>query len=52
MSVRITSDHEPFALDAEARAELRARCERAVRRARRGGKEVLVGVTVAVRVGV
>ena len=48
MSVRTTPAHDPFALDDEARAELRARCERAVRRARRGGGEVLVGLTVAV----
>jgi salicylate biosynthesis isochorismate synthase/menaquinone-specific isochorismate synthase len=35
-------------LAAPARAELLARCERAVRRARREGREVLAGVTVAV----
>jgi len=47
MSVRATPALQPFALDAGARDELRARCERAVRRARRGGEEVLVGLTVA-----
>ena len=35
-------------LDGAASAELLARCERAVRRARREGREVLAGVTVAV----
>jgi salicylate biosynthesis isochorismate synthase/menaquinone-specific isochorismate synthase len=34
------------ALDAAARAELLARCERAVRRARRGAGEVLTAITV------
>src|SRR3954454_14508334 len=36
------------ALDPRARATLRARLERAVRRARRGEGEVLVGLTVQV----
>jgi isochorismate synthase len=48
MSVRTAADRNPFALADEARAELQARCERAVRRARRAGEEVLVGLTVAV----
>jgi salicylate biosynthesis isochorismate synthase/menaquinone-specific isochorismate synthase len=36
----------PFALDRRAHATLRARCERAVRRARRTGAPVLAAVTV------
>src|SRR3954452_17905105 len=48
MSARATPARSPFALDAEAQAELRARCERAIGRARRSGAEVLVGITVAV----
>jgi salicylate biosynthesis isochorismate synthase/menaquinone-specific isochorismate synthase len=48
MSVRATPTRRPFALAPEDRAELRARCERAIARARRGGGEVLVGLTVAV----
>jgi salicylate biosynthesis isochorismate synthase/menaquinone-specific isochorismate synthase len=37
---------QPFALTAAQRAELATRAERAVRRARRTGNEVLVGLTV------
>ena len=48
MSVRTTPTRGPFELRFEERAELAARCARAVRRARRGGGEVLVGLTVAV----
>src|SRR4051794_41863814 len=48
MSARATPPRPPFALDAQAQAELRARCERAIGRARRAGAEVLVGMTVAV----
>src|SRR4051812_36387435 len=48
MSVRTASAGQPFSLDAGAQAELRARCERAVARARRGAGELLVGLTVAV----
>ncbi len=47
MSVRATPTRGPFELRFEERAELAARCARAVRRARRGGGEVLVGLTVA-----
>jgi salicylate biosynthesis isochorismate synthase/menaquinone-specific isochorismate synthase len=39
---------EGLGLDAAARARLAARCERAVRRARREGREVLAAVTVRV----
>jgi hypothetical protein len=45
---RLHRASEPLALDAEARAELRIRCERAVRRARRSGDEVLLGLTVSI----
>src|SRR4051794_41640348 len=48
MSARATPARPPFALDAHAQAELRARCERAIGRARRAGAEVLMGMTVAV----
>jgi isochorismate synthase len=48
MSVRTTPARDPFALDAEACAELRQRCDRGVRRARRSGDEVLIGLTVPV----
>jgi isochorismate synthase len=48
MSVRTTPARDPFALDAEARAELRRLCDRGVRRARRSGEEVLIGLTVIV----
>ena len=48
MSARATPARPPFALDAQAQAELRARCERAIARARRAGAEVLVAITVAV----
>ncbi len=48
MSLRQLPLSGPSALAPEARAELRARCEHAIRRARRGGEEVLVGLTVAV----
>src|SRR5215213_9002098 len=46
MSVRTTPAPDPFALEPEALAALLARCELAIRRARRGGREVLVGFTV------
>ena len=42
----LTAPRYPFALDERAVAELLARCERAVRRARRGGGDVLASVTV------
>ena len=42
----LTGTRGPFALRFEERAELAARCARAVRRARRAGGEVLVGLTV------
>jgi salicylate biosynthesis isochorismate synthase/menaquinone-specific isochorismate synthase len=42
------TDRPGLALDDAARAELAARCARAVRRARRGAGEVLVGLTVPV----
>jgi isochorismate synthase len=45
MSVR-TSTRGPFALRTADRATLAERCERAVRRARRTGGEMLVGLTV------
>jgi salicylate biosynthesis isochorismate synthase/menaquinone-specific isochorismate synthase len=45
--VSVTSTRGPFALRFEERAELAARCARAVRRARRAGEEVLVGLTVS-----
>jgi len=45
MSVR-TFTRGPFALRFEERTELAARCARAVRRARRAGGEMLVGLTV------
>ena len=48
MSTRTRFAREPLALDAAALVELRSRCERAVRRARRSGEEVLVGLTVVV----
>src|SRR3954449_8114844 len=48
MSARATPARPPFALDAQAQAELRARCERAIGRARRAGAEVLMDMTVAV----
>ena len=48
MNALVTPARGPLALDAEARAVLRRRCERAVRRARRAGEEVLVGLTVVV----
>ena len=46
MTLRLTGTRGPFALHFEQRAELAARCARAVRRARREGGEVLVGLTV------
>src|SRR3954469_5791259 len=42
----LTGTRGPFALRVEERAELATRCARAVRRARREGGEVLVGLTV------
>ncbi len=48
MSTRTRFAREPLALDAAALVELRSRCERAVRRARRSGQEVLLGLTVVV----
>jgi salicylate biosynthesis isochorismate synthase len=44
----LTAPRDPFALDDRALSELRARCERAVRRARRGAGQVLAGLTVRV----
>src|SRR5919198_3625467 len=41
-----TSAREGLAVERIGLARLRSRCERAVRRARRDGGEVLVGVTV------
>src|SRR3954469_13042701 len=46
MTLHLTGTREPFTLRFEQRAELAARCARAVRRARRQGEEVLVGLTV------
>src|SRR3954453_18999137 len=46
MTLHLTGTREPFTLRFEQRAELAARCARAVRRARRHGEEVLVGLTV------
>jgi isochorismate synthase len=43
-----TVTREGLGLDAAAAARLRLRCERAVRRARRRGREVLVAITVPV----
>jgi len=48
VSAPITARGHGVLLDGEARARLRARCEAAVRRARRSGREVLVGLTVPV----
>ena len=48
VSAPITARGHGVLLDGEARARLRARCEAAVRRARRSGREVLGGVTVPV----
>jgi salicylate biosynthesis isochorismate synthase/menaquinone-specific isochorismate synthase len=48
MSVRTSAGRGPLALEAVARAELLARCERAVRRARREQREIVVAVTVVV----
>jgi hypothetical protein len=47
LTIGLTSTRDPFALDAAARALLADRCERAVRRARRAGGEVLAALTVA-----
>ena len=44
----IAHDREGVALGDAARARLRARCERAVRRARRSGREVLAALTLPV----
>jgi len=46
MTLHLTGTRGPFALRFEDRAELAARCARAVRRARREGGEVLVAMTV------
>src|SRR3954463_4187087 len=46
MTLHLTGTREPFTLRFEQRAELAARCAQAVRRARREGGEVLVGLTV------
>jgi isochorismate synthase len=46
MSVRVRGTPEPFALDEAAQVVLGGRCERAVRRARRSGGEVLTALTV------
>src|SRR3954467_6392350 len=46
MTLQLTGTREPFSLRFEQRAELAARCAHAVRRARREGGEVLVGLTV------
>src|SRR3954471_6771611 len=46
MTLHLTGTREPFTLRFEQRAALAARCARAVRRARRQGEEVLVGLTV------
>src|SRR3954469_4784338 len=46
MTLHLTGTREPFTLRFEQRAELAARCARAIRRARRQGEEVLVGLTV------
>src|SRR3954447_3468498 len=48
MSGRTTPARGPFALGAESQAEVLARRQRAVGRARRAAAEVLVGLTVAV----
>src|SRR4051812_25897689 len=48
MTLHLTGTRAPFTLRFEQRAELAARCARAVRRARREGGEVLVGLTVEV----
>src|SRR3954462_6728048 len=48
MSAPATAGPPPLALPPQAHAELRARCGRAVGRARRAGAEVLMGMTVAV----
>jgi salicylate biosynthesis isochorismate synthase/menaquinone-specific isochorismate synthase len=46
MAISLGSQRLGLALPGAARAELRARCERAIRRARRGGGEVLAGLTL------
>ena len=46
MSASVGTPRPAFALPGAARAELRKRCERAVRRARRRGEGVLAGLTV------
>ncbi|HYM57400.1 MAG TPA: isochorismate synthase [Solirubrobacteraceae bacterium] len=46
MSLGLTPARPPFALREDDRAELRGRCEHAVRRARAGAGEVLAGLTV------
>ena len=51
MSVRTAPARSPFAVAPAHRAELLARCERAVRRARRGAGEVLAGITLPVHRG-
>jgi len=51
VSVRTAPARSPFALAPAHRAELEARCERAVRRARRGAGEVLAAITLPVHRG-
>ena len=51
MAVRTAPARSPFPLAPAQRAELLARCERAVRRARRGAGEVLAGITLPVHRG-
>ena len=48
VSAPITARGHGVLLDGEARARLRARCESAVRRSRRSGREVLAALTVPV----
>ena len=46
MAVRLGTRRSGLALPGDVRATLRARCERAVRRARRSGEDVLAGVSL------
>src|SRR3954468_20295566 len=46
MAVRLGTRRSGLALPGDVRATLRARCERAVRRARRRGEDVLAGVSL------
>ena len=48
MPAHVRTEQPAFTLSAAERVELRARCEGAVRRARRRGEEILVGLTVPV----